>query len=376
MKVVILGPAHPLRGGMAAFNERMAHEFLEQGDEVTIYSFSLQYPSILFPGKTQFTDSPPPGNINILKRVNSINPINWVVVGNEIKKNAPDVLVVKYWLPFMAPCLGTICRIVKGNRKTKIVCNADNIVPHEKRPGDSLLTKYFIKSVDAFVVMSDTVLQQLNLFDKKKPRVLTPHPIYDHFGNVIGREEALTHLGLNMETNYLLFFGFIRDYKGLDILLKAMCNDDVRKLGVKLIVAGEFYNNSSQILDFIAENNLSENVILHTNFIPDSEVKYYFCAADLVVQPYKNATQSGVTQICYHFNKPMLVTNVGGLAEMVTNKVGYITEVDVNAISSSILDFYTMKRQSFFSENIKLEKSKFSWSAFIKSIKQVYSQLL
>ncbi len=366
MKVVILGPAHPLRGGLAAYNERLAREFIAMGHEVIIYTFSLQYPGFLFPGTTQYSDQPKPDDLNIKIKVNSINPFNWISVGNEIKKINADLLITRYWLPFMGPCLGTINRIARKNKKTKVISLLDNIIPHEKRPGDNVLTNYFVKSVDGFIAMSHAVLEDLNTFDKLKPRAFNPHPVYDQFGDIVSKQEALQHLGLKTGFHYLLFFGFIRDYKGLDLLLNAMADEQIKNSEIKLIVAGEFYTDAKPYHDLINELGISDQVILKTDYIPDDEVRYYFCAADLVVQPYKHATQSGVTQICYHFNKPMLVTNVGGLPEIVPHDVvGYITTPDKSDIAKHIQEFFVKQKENIFTENIKTEKKRFSWPALV-----------
>lgn len=372
MKVVILGSAHPLRGGLAAYNERLAREYIRQGHSVVIYTFSLQYPDFLFPGTTQYSDQPAPDDLYIHVRVNSINPFNWLSVGSEIKKLNADLLIIKYWLPFMAPCLGTIARIVRGNKKTKVVSVIDNIIPHEKRLGDFALSKYFVNSVDGFIAQSRSVLEDLNKFDARKPKIFSPHPLYDNFGPIVNKAEAIEKLGLQMNGLYILFFGFIRDYKGLDILLQAMADQRVKDTSVELIVAGEFYNDAKPYLDLIDQLNLRDRVILRTDFIRDDMVRYYFCAADIVVQPYKHATQSGVTQICYHFNRPMLVSNVGGLPEIVPHDVvGYVCDPDPSSIAEYIQKFYVEHKEYLFSENIKREKTKYTWAAMVDNIRNV-----
>ena len=217
--IIIIGPAHPLRGGLASYDERLAKQFIDEGHSTTIYTFSYQYPGFLFPGTTQFSSEPSPQNIPIKVKINSVNPLNWIAVGNELKKLKPDIIVVRYWLPFMGPCLGTILRRVKKNKHTKVVCIADNIFPHEKRPGDTIFTKYFLKPVDGFITMSQKVLQDLKEFAKNKPAQFVPHPLYDNFGEIISKEEARKKLGINQDEKLVLFFGFIRKYKGLDILL-------------------------------------------------------------------------------------------------------------------------------------------------------------
>ena len=361
MNIVILGSAHPLRGGLAAFNERLAKEFIMQQDTVTIETFSLQYPEFLFPGTTQYSSLPKPNDLHINVSVNSINPLNWIKVGLKIRKQKPDILIVKFWLPFMAPCLGTICRIVKSNKHTKIISILDNILPHEKRIGDTIFTNYFVKSVDAFIAMSDSVYKDLSLFDKTKPRLLNPHPLFDNYGQAIDKKNAIEQLNLNPNYKYILFFGLIRDYKGLDIVLKAMALPKIKSSDIKLIVAGEYYSNKEEYEKLIRELNVQDKIELHTRFIPDNEVATYFCAADLVVQPYKHATQSGVTQICYHFNKPMLVTNVGGLPEIVpNNKVGLVVEPNEQEVGDAILKFYDENKEAVFLQHILEEKKKYS----------------
>ncbi len=371
MKIVVLGTAWPYRGGIALFNERLAREFQKENDEVITYTFTLQYPSFLFPGKTQYSEEPAPQDMTIVRKVSSVNPFNWIKVGRELKKMAPDLIVIGFWLPFMAPCLGTIARIARKNGKTKMVSVVHNIVPHEHRIGDKMFATYFCNSVDGFVAMSDSVLNDLTLFDSVKPRVFCRHPLYDNFGKQVDREEALAELGLDTNNRYMLFFGLIRDYKGLDIMLKAYADSRLRKMGVKLIVAGEFYNNAEKYFELEKELGLEGEVIWHREFVPDSKVRYYFGAADIIVQPYKSATQSGVTQIAYHFEKPMIVTNVGGLAEIVPNgKAGYVVEPNEKEIADAIVDFFGNNRQDEFKEGLLFEKKKYAWSNMTKSVKK------
>jgi len=370
MKVVIIGSAYPLRGGLAAYNERLARAFTEAGDEVSIYSFSLQYPSFLFPGKSQFSSGPAPEGLRIKTRINSINPFNWFSAGNEIRRENPDLVICPFWLPFMGPCLGTVLRRIKRNGHTKIVSIVHNIVPHEKRPGDRMFARYFVNAADAFIAMSRAVLQDLKAFSSAKPMVFSPHPIYDQFGNSIPRDEALRRLGLDEKSRYMLFFGFIRDYKGLDLLIGAFADARLRGRGLKLIVAGEFYTDPGPYHELIARHKLENDILLHTDFIPDSKVADYFCAADIVVQPYKDATQSGVTQIAYHFGKPMLVTDVGGLGEMVPQgRVGYVVKPSAPAIADALVDFYVNRREEEFVPHVMEEKKKYTWDKMVAAIK-------
>lgn len=369
MKITILGTAYPYRGGLSAFNERLAKEFMDEGHEVKIETFTLQYPSFLFPGKTQYSSEKAPEKLTICRSVSSVNPFNWLSVGKKIAKDAPDVLIIKYWLPFMAPCFGTIARMAKKNGHTRVVSILDNIIPHEKRLADKWFSQYFVKPVDSFVAMSRSVLEDLNIFDAKKPRTFCPHPLYDNFGERMDRDEALRRLDLDPSCQYLLFFGFIRDYKGLDLLLNAFADERLASKNVKLIVAGEFYNNSQKYFDLYDSLALKDRVIWCNDFIPDSKVGEYFCAADVIVQPYKSATQSGVTQIAYHFERPMLVTNVGGLSEIVPDgKVGYVVNPDAKAIADALVDFYENDRAASFSDNLRTEKTKYAWSRMVEAV--------
>ena len=373
--IVIIGPAYPLRGGLASFNERLAREFQYQHGDVTICTFSLQYPSFFFPGTSQYSTEPAPTDLKIKVCINSVNPLNWIKVGKELKKLKPDIIVVRYWLPFMGPCLGTILRIAKKNRHTKIICIADNVLPHEKRIGDKQFTSYFIKPVDAFITMSEKVMKDLHLFTNKPTRKIV-HPLYDNFGDKIDKAAAREHLGLNVDDNIILFFGFIREYKGLDILLEAMAllKKQIPNSGFqipKLLVAGEFYTDRKLYDDIIENNNLQSQIILRTNFISDSEVKYYLSAADFVIQPYRNATQSGVTPLAYHFEKPMLVTNVGGLPNLVPGgKVGLIAEPNAESIAQKIIQLYTFG-EAHFLPYLREEKRKYSWNNLVNTIKQL-----
>lgn len=370
-KIIIIGPAYPLRGGgIATFNERLAKEFIDEGFDTTIYTFSYQYPSFLFPGSTQYSKEPAPEGIPIKIKINSVNPLNWIAVGNELKKIKPDIIVVRYWLPFMAPCLGTILRRVKTNHHTKVICIADNILPHEKRPGDKALTKYFIKPVDSFITMSEKVFTDLKLFAKNKPAQLVPHPLYDNFGPIISKEEARKKLGIDEKDKVILFFGFIRKYKGLDILLNAfkILNLEFKIENLKLLIAGEFYDDEKNYSALLNDTEIKDNLILHTHFISDREVKYYLCAADCVVQPYRSATQSGVTPLAYHFEVPMIVTNVGGLPSMVPDKkVGLVAEPTPESIAGKINEYFEWGENHFL-PNLREEKKKYSWENMVEAI--------
>lgn len=374
--IIIIGPAYPLRGGgLASYNERLAKQFIEEGKQTEIYTFSYQYPSFLFPGSSQYSTEAPPENIPIKVRINSVNPVNWLSVGKELKNLRPDLIVVRYWLPFMGPCLGTILRIVKKNKHTKIVCIADNIYPHESRPGDKIFTNYFIKPVDGFITMSQNVMDQLRQFAPQKKAQLVPHPLYDNFGDKIPKEEARRHLGIEGDIHVILFFGFIRKYKGLDILLNAMkiLNDEYGIKNLRLLVAGEFYEDEKNYKELLNDPSIKEHLILHTQFIKNSEIKYFLCAADCVVQPYRSATQSGVTPLAYHFEIPMIVTNVGGLPSLVPDgKVGLVSEPNAQNLAEKIVEYFSLG-EAHFLPFLQEEKKKLSWHEMTDSILRLLS---
>tara|TARA_B110000037_G_C17118074_1_gene504610 strand:- start:780 stop:1901 length:1122 start_codon:yes stop_codon:yes gene_type:complete len=368
-KIVLLGTAYPFRGGLASYNERLAKEFQKEGYEFIIYTFTVQYPNFLFPGKTQYSSSPKPNNLVIERKINSVNPFNWLKIGLELRRMRPAVIISKFWIPFIGPSLGTINRIAKS-KDTKIISILDNVIPHEKRIGDKSLAKYYVGSVDGFVAMSDSVKDDLAKFTNKTC-LLNPHPLFDNFGEKMEKNKALDKLKLSKENKYILFFGFIRDYKGLDLLLEAMQDKELENKNVKLIIAGEYYSNEQKYLDLIEKVDLKNKVRLFTEFIPNEEVATYFSAADLVVQPYKTATQSGITQIAYHFEKPMIVTDVGGLKEIVPEgKVGFVVQPEQTEIADAINKFYESTID--FDTHIKEEKKKYSWLKLVNTLEELF----
>lgn len=372
--LVIIGPAWPLRGGLAAFDEKLATTFTQKGIRSSIETFSLQYPQLLFPGKTQYRDEPAPNNIFIHVSINSINPINWVLVGLKLKKAKPSLIIVRYWLPFLAPCLGTICRIVRWNKSTKVIAIVDNMIPHEKRMGDTLFTKYFANSVDGFLTMSEKVKKDVQQFSSK-PILISPHPIFDHFGAPIDQHLAKKSIGIADDTKLILFFGFIRKYKGLDLLLEAMASDSIKALGIELMIVGEFYEDAAPYHELIESLGISNRVHIKEGFKADKEVKQYVCSADFIIQPYRNATQSGVTPLAYNFEKPMLVTNVGGLADTVpNNQVGVVVEPNAEAIAEGIVTLYTNGAAHYLPQ-IKIEKQKYTWEQMADNFLHLHQQL-
>jgi glycosyltransferase involved in cell wall biosynthesis len=366
--IVFLGPAHPYRGGIASFTERLAREFQSVGHQCTLITFTLQYPSFLFPGKTQFANQPAPNDLKIFRWINTINPFNWIKTGFDLRKLKPDLIIVRYWMPFFAPAFGTILKIAGFLTHTKIICIADNIIPHEKRPGDRMLTAYFNGAVDGYVVMSEQVRADFSELGIKKSSILHPHPLFDHFGEQIENVKARQTLDLEQNKGVLLFFGFIRKYKGLDLLLEAMTDALIREKGYQLIVAGEFYEEEEKYREYINQHQLPASVQIHNQFIPENRIPYYFSAADVLVQPYRHATQSGVTPLAMHFNLPMIVTDAGGLSEMVQDGVtGLVVDISPTAIANGILAYFE-KGKSFYSEHLTAYKTRFSWSAMAEAI--------
>ena len=374
MKIVILGPAHPYRGGLASIMQTMAREYQSRGHEVKIYTFTVQYPELLFPGKSQFVDTPAPEDLHIERVMNTVNPINWVRLGLRLKREKPDMILMKYWTPFMAPCFGTVARIARQNGLTKVICQVDNVEPHEHHIIDKPCNHYYLGAVDGFVYMSEQVHSELGEYSSA-PQIFSPHPMFENFGSRVDRTEACEALGLDQTVDYSLFFGLIRDYKGLDLLLKAWAQ--WRPTGRKLLVAGEFYTAKEPYHQLLEQLGLQNDVVLHDWFIDDEKVKHYFSVADLLVLPYRTATQSGVTQIAYNFSLPMLVTRVGGLPEIVPDgKVGRVCEPTVESIAQVLKQIYQGDDLSRFKANFPEERKRFSWAAMCDKLLEVYLQAL
>ncbi len=372
MKITLLGPAHPYRGGLASIMETMAREYQSRGHEVRIYTFSVQYPSLLFPGKTQYVDTPAPEDLHIERVMNTVNPFNWINLGLRLKREKPDMVLMKYWTPFMAPCFGTIARIARTNGVTKFICQIDNVEPHEHHIIDRPCNHYYLSAVDGFVYMSEQVHSELKAYTKA-PAIFSPHPMFENFGKVVNRDEACQKIGLDPKVDYTLFFGLIRDYKGLDLLLDAWTQWQPKNR--KLLIAGEFYTSREKYIAQIERLGLQEQIVLHDHFIADEDVKYYFSAADCLVLPYRTATQSGVTQIAYNFSVPMIVTRVGGLPEIVPNgSVGLVCEPTAEAIAEALRDIYAGDTLQNLKDNFAEERKRFSWSAMCDKLLEVYNQ--
>ncbi|MBK8551106.1 MAG: glycosyltransferase [Ignavibacteria bacterium] len=382
MKIVIVGTAYPMRGGIAQFNS-LLYKYLSADNDVKMFSFRRQYPEILFPGKTQFEQGEPaykiPDDRNVIC-VDSVNPYNWISTGIKIAQEKPDLIIFKYWLPFFAPCFAVISYMAKKYSNTKVLFICDNVIPHEKRFGDNFFTKLAFGQVDYFVVMSRTVEEDLKKFNQGKPYKLIQHPVYNMFGDKVSKEEAKEFIfkeySIDVRNeNVILFFGFIRKYKGLNYLIEAMPGI-LKKVNLKLLVVGEFYDDSNKYMEQIKNLKLDESISVVSDFVPDSNVKYFFSACDVVVLPYSDATQSGIIQIAYHYDKPVIATDVGGLAEVVrNNETGFLIKPkDANAISDAVIKFYEEKLEDKFSNNAKEEKKKFSWEEFTSKILSLVGQ--
>ncbi len=376
MKITILGTAYPMRGGIAHYVALLS-EHLKKRHKVNVISFSLQYPKILFPGKTQEEKGEETIKVDSVALMNTVNPFTWFRTAFRILKEKPDLLIFKYWMPFFAPCYGTITLITKFfNKNIKVFYVCDNIIPHEKRFGDMLLTKYAFMTVDGGIVQSDAVEKDfLSLFPRKK-FINTPHPVYTIFGDTLSKDEARKLLNINDE-KVILFFGYIRAYKGLDILIESMPYI-LRNFPVKLVVVGESYEKDDKYREQIKRLGLENSVILNTDYVPNDEVGKYFSAADVVVLPYKSATQSGIVQIAYNFDKPVIATDVGGLAEVVLNdKTGYIVEPNQpEKLAEAVVKFYSDNKENDYVSNVQIEKKKYSWDRMVESIEKLYQNLI
>jgi glycosyltransferase involved in cell wall biosynthesis len=370
MNILILGTAYPLRGGIAHYNALLARH-LGKKHRVDVITFKRQYPAFLFPGKTQQETGEPGIAIPSEPLIDSINPFNWIRVGLKLRTRNPDLVVFKYWLPFFGPCFGTICRLIARGRATKIIAICDNVIPHEHRPGDRLFTRYAFGVVDAFIVQSDSVERDL-LATVSSPRYkIVAHPVYEIFGEPVSKEESRKRLGI-AAGNVLLFFGYIRPYKGLHLLLDAL-KLVKEKMPVSALVVGEFYEPEQPYRDHIELAGVQRIVTLIADYVPNEQVALYFCAADVVVLPYLSATQSGIAQIAYNFDRPVIATNVGGLAEVVIDGVSglIVRPNDPEALSEAIVKFYSKRMEEKLSAGARQEKKKYSWDTMVAAIEQL-----
>ena len=370
MNILILGTAYPLRGGIAHYNA-LLYTHLKKNHNVGIVSFKRQYPKIFFPGKTQEETGEPGLPVSSEQLIDSVNPFNWLLVGLRLRKRHVDLVVFKYWLPFFGPCLGTICALIKAGRKTKVIAICDNVIPHEHRPGDSLFTKFAFNFVDAFIVQSDSVERDL-LSTVSAPRYRkVPHPVYEIFGKTIPKDEARKRLKISDE-KVILFFGYIRSYKGLHVMIDAM-KELKKSVRVKLLVVGEFYEDEERYRWHISDAQVRDVIDVVSDYVPNEKVGEYFSAADAVILPYLSATQSGIAQIAYNFDRPVIATDVGGLAEVVVNGVsGLIVPAnDPKSLADAIKKFYSEKLEAKFSAGAAQEKKKYTWERMVEAVEQL-----
>jgi len=370
MKIVIVGTAYPLRGGIAHYNA-ILYKHLSGRHSVEIVTFTRQYPSILFPGKTQDEKGGQEGAVPTEQLIDSINPWTWYTAAKAIARKKPDLLIFKYWMPFFAPCFGTIARLVKRWTGAKVLFICDNVIPHERRVGDTALTRYAFAAVDAFIVQSGAVEKELKAFHPQARYELVPHPVYEIFGTLMSKDKARRELGIRDE-RVILFFGYVRRYKGLHLLLDAM-PAILKSINVKLLVVGEFYDDEQKYRRQIEEKKLADHVLVHSDYVPNEEVSRYFSAADVVVLPYVSATQSGIVQIAYQFDKPVIATDVGGLAEVVLNeRTGFIVKPEApEEVAKAVVRFYEEGREAEFVRNVNAEKKKYSWENLVQAIERL-----
>lgn len=373
MKIIIIGPAYPYRGGIADTNESLCETFNAHGHDAMLVTFTVQYPDFLFPGKSQYRTEDIPPKCHFERLIHTLNPLNWWQVARRINRMKPDLVIVRYWMPFFAPSLGTITRLLNPEIITIAMC--DNVIPHEHRLGDGPLTRYFVSAFDGFITLSQTTLKELDQFTDK-PKTSHPHPINNNLGQKVDKWEARSHLGLDPQKRYLLFFGLIRDYKGLDLTLTALASPEIQDPSIHLIVAGEFYEPREKYDQLIAELGLANRVTIVDQFIPTGDIRYYFSAADLVIQTYKTASQSGVSQMAYHFECPILVTDVGGLGEVVHHqKTGYVSDLEPRVIAQYINEYFQEEKMKPFQEKMREEKHKYSWSSFTEEVLRLYQTI-
>ena len=369
MRISLIGPFPPFRGGISDFNLALSNE-LNKTHDLQIINYSTQYPIFLFPGKTQYKDDVDKSQRS--ERVlSSINPFTWRKTVNRIIEFQPDIAVIHYWMPFFTPALRKIAVLLKKKNDIKIIAICHNLIPHEKYGFNQFLTKMFLNKIDRFVVMSESVkLDLLKIVPNTKYR-LNPHPIYNIFGNTINRGLARKNLGIEAK-NVILYFGLIREYKGLDILLNSIPKIKQELNDFIVIVAGECYEKTEKYSDIIEKLQIQDSVELRLKFIPDNEVSEYFSAADVVALPYRTATQSGITQIAYNFNTPVIVSDVGGLAEIVLNgKTGYVVKPDSNEFAKAIVKYFKKDKFDEYSHNIRTHKQLFSWEKFVDNLMEL-----
>jgi len=371
MKIVIISTAYPLRGGISHYVS-LLYQHLSERHDVSIITFRRQYPRFLFPGKSQEEIGERGSAVPTVQIIDTLNPLTWYKAGRIAAKSKPDLIIFKYWMPFFAPTFGITARIAKKKSGCKVLFICDNVIPHEHTPIDRALTSWLLKAGDLFMVQSKSVERDLLSVIKNPKYRLVRHPVYEIFGKSIDKSEARKKLGIREDENVALFFGYVRKYKGLHGLLDAM-RKVLGIVNVKLMVVGEFYDDEKPYLQQIEKLGLADNVVVVGDYVPNDEVAKYFSASDVIVLPYVNATQSGIAQIAYNFNKPVITTDVGGLAEVVIDgKTGLVVPPDSpDQLAQAIIKFFTENLGEKFSTGVEEEKKLYSWDNLIKAIEEL-----
>ena len=368
MKIVLVGPAFPYRGGIANFVAATFRHLRSCGHEVLVVNFSRQYPDFLFPGKTQYEESQQA--LPSVRVLDSIWPPSWAKASRVIRHFDPDLVVYNHWMPFFAPAYGVVAATLRMHKTLRQICVCHNVTPHEKRPGDRLLNRFFLRQMDGHIVLSRAVENDLRRLQPKAQIKRVLHPVAESFSGLTNRDEAKKRLNIPANKTVLLFFGYIRRYKGLDILLKAMPQVLAKNADAFLLVVGEFYEPRAQFDALVRNGKLEGTLQILDRFVPNDEVGLYFSAADVVVMPYRSATQSGIIPIAYQFAKPVITTRVGGLADFVEEgKTGFLVPPEnPEALTASIETFLRKKESIPFEENIRLFRNKFSWEKLVDAI--------
>ncbi|HNY23382.1 MAG TPA: glycosyltransferase [Bacteroidales bacterium] len=371
MKIAYLSSFHPYRGGIAQFNTNL-YDALQKDHQVWAYNFSRQYPGILFPGKSQYVNRDEKNwSFSAMNVLDSINPLTYYSTARKIATKDPDLLLLRYWMPFFAPSLGTVAKKLK--KKCRVVSILDNVIPHEPRLFDKELSKWFLKQNDGCVCLSESVRDDMLSLRKGIPNIILPHPLYDHYGAGIDKEEAAKQLGIDTRLKTLLFFGFIRNYKGLDLLIDAFGKLDG---SYQLLVGGECYGSFERYEKQIASSPNADRIKIFNRYISDAEVPLFFSAADVCILPYRSATQSGITAMACHFEVPLIATKVGGLGEAIEEPgLGLmVPQLSSTALAETINLFFSLNRNEFI-RNIGKEKDLLSWTRFASGLAEFAADL-
>ena len=363
-KVIFIGPAYPYKGGIAAFNESMATTFQENGWDCKIYTFSEQY---AFTSKDKLTTEDPRPNLTIKRGIYSINPLNWLKISKEIVKEQPKLIVTQYWMPYLAPAFGTIFRGVKKELPdVSIATIVHSFKPHQSKIGDKQLNKFLTNRTDSLVCLSEGVQEEILNSGTQQPVSRLFHPIYEHYGSPLPSSMAKEKLGWSKEKKHFLFFGEVKNYKGLDLLLSALPTEDKYRQNYKLHISGEFIESHKKHCKQIEKLGLTDQVKITNAYIPNDSVPHLFCAADAIVTPYKNKTQSGIIPIALHFERPVIATTVGNLStDLETHKLGLVSSPDSVALNANLKDF--IDGNTVLSSNYTSIKEKLSWGTFYKA---------